>query len=142
MGLIAPDAGAIFIVNEPWVRMSADARSAEIYMRLTSTEGATLISVTSSAASKVALRAPGTAKRTVGELPLPANTLINLRAHDYRITLNGLKRRIKLGEHVPLTLTIRSADGSLQEVPINAEVRKRSPTDDESHAHGHRGHSD
>jgi periplasmic copper chaperone A len=141
MGLITPDANAILIVNEPWVRVAADGRSAEIYMRLKSTEGATLVAVTSFAADKVALRAPGTAKGAVGELPLPAHTQVDLRSNDYRITLTGLTRRIKLGEHVPLTLTIRSADGLLQEVPINAEVRKLSPTDDESHPHGHREHA-
>jgi hypothetical protein len=110
-------------------------------MHLTSTEGATLISVTSFAASEVAIRAPGTAKRTVRELPLPANTLVDLRAHDYRIVFTGLRRRIKLGEHVPLTLTIRSADGSQQEVPVNAEVRKHSPTEDEGHPHRHGEHA-
>ena len=72
VGLAAPDARAIFIVNEPWVRVAADSRSAEVNMRLTSTEGAKLVSVTSYAAGQVSIRSPGRVRHTVSELDLPA----------------------------------------------------------------------
>ncbi len=48
----ASDAQALFVINEPWVRVAADGRSAEAYMRLTSTEGAKLISAKSFAADR------------------------------------------------------------------------------------------
>jgi hypothetical protein len=40
---------------------------------------------------------------------------------------------------VTLTLVLRDAQGRTQEVPVDAEVRHRSPLDDERRAH-ERGH--
>jgi len=37
-----------------------------------------------------------------------------------------------------VTLTIRDADGAEQQIPVNAEVRLRSPIEDElAHKHRH-----
>jgi VCBS repeat-containing protein len=48
-----------------------------------------------------------------------------------------LTRALKLGDRVPLMLTIESGDGSRQEIPIDAEVRRHSPIDDHLHGHAH-----
>ena len=74
--LIASDASALFIVNQPWVRPAGKAQTTYAYMNLTSTDGARL-----------------------------------LEAH--------------------------SDDGTVHEIPVNAEVRLRSPIDDERRAHHH-----
>ena len=46
-----------------------------------------------------------------------------------------LIRRARLGDRLALTLTIEAADGSRQDIPVHAEVRMRSPVDDELRAH-------
>jgi len=135
------DAQALFTINEPWVRVAADGRSAEAYMRLTSTEGAKLVSAASFAADRVVIRAPGPGRGTVTELVLPASQRVELAPGKYRIQLDGLTRKVGLGARIPLSLTIRHDDGRLQEIAVDAEVRLRSPTDDESHPHQPAGHT-
>jgi copper(I)-binding protein len=132
----AVDAQAIFIVNQPWVRPAAQGRSTEAYMDLTSTEGAALVGARSDLAAAVAIRAPGKGAGDVGRLRLPANAMIRLAPGGYRMVLSKLARPIKLGERVMLTLTIEAADGARQDIPVNAEVRLRSPLADERRAHG------
>src|SRR6266496_3416171 len=56
IALGASDATAIFVVAEPWVRAGTNARSAEAYMELTSTEGATLIGVRCATTSSIEIR--------------------------------------------------------------------------------------
>jgi copper(I)-binding protein len=139
MALASAGAHAILSINEPWVRAAADGRSAEVFMKLKSSDGATLIAVDSFAARTVAIRAPR-ARRALPELALPANVLVEMKPDDVRVGLTGLVRRLKLGEHVPVTLIVRSTDGTQQKLYINAEVRRHSPTDDELNPHAHHHH--
>jgi hypothetical protein len=53
------------------------------------------------------------------------------------LSLRRLSKTIKLGDVLPLTLTIRTADGALQEIAVGAVARLRSPIDDERRAHRH-----
>lgn len=133
----AADAHAIFIVNQPWVRPAAQGQSTEGYMDLTSTEGAALVGARSDLAAAVSIRAPGKSAGDVGRLRLPVNAMIRLAPGGYRVVLSRLARPIKLGERVMLTLTIEAADGTRRDIPVNAEVRLRSPIEDERRAHGH-----
>ncbi len=55
------------------------------------------------------------------------------------LRLSGIAHALKLGEHAALVLTLEAPDGSTREIAVDAEVRRRSPTDDETHAHGHPG---
>jgi copper(I)-binding protein len=132
-------AHAIFAVTEPWVRADANGRNADVFMKLRSTDAATLTGVDSFAARAATIRI-GTAKAAAARLDLPPGAIVELKPGATRIRLDGLVRRLKLGEHVPLTLSVRSANGSEQKHFINAEVRHRSPTDDEAAPHGHSGH--
>jgi copper(I)-binding protein len=133
--LLAPDASALFVVNQPWVRPAGRGQSTEAYMNLTSTDGATLVSVRSDDAGTVAIRVTGNVARTVPSLPLPPGSPVALAPGKHRLMLTGLARRLRLGERLALTLTIESTDGSRQDIPVFAEVRRRSPLDDEMHAH-------
>jgi copper(I)-binding protein len=135
---VAADASAILLVNLPWVRPGADARSAELFMEIKSTDGAALVGASSFAAGDVTLLAPGKAPKAVGEITLPANAAVQLAPGAYRIALRRLTHPLKIGDHVPVSLTIQSADGKRQELLINAEVRRRSAYDDEmTHPHKH-----
>lgn len=132
---VACDAHALFVVNQPWVRPGT--RNSEAYMVLTSTEGATLVGVRSSIAARVSLRGAGRQGAARAPLPLPAGAAIALRPGADRIALTGLKRALKRGERVVLTLEIETATGSREEIAVDAEVRTESPFDAERRAHHH-----
>ena len=134
----APAYGAtLFIVTEPWVRVAPNGRSAEAYMQLKSTAGAAVVGVSSEFSPDVAMRPPGTAGDTVREIPLPAGVTVLLAPGAYRFVLAKLSRPLKLGDRVPFVLIVEAPDGSRQEISVNAEVRRRSPTDDHKIPHRH-----
>ena len=130
-------AAALFVVTEPWVRLAPSARSAEAYMELLSTDGAKLVGVRSEATASIVMRRPGTNRAAAAEIPLPAHTTVKLAPGAYRFALADLNRGLKRGDRIGLVLTIEAVDGSRQEIPVSAEVRRRSPTDDHLHPHKH-----
>ena len=132
-------AQAVMSINEPWVRVAPDGRNAEVFMNLRSSEPLTLVGVDSFAARSTTIRTGD--DRVAKSLPLPANTPVELKSGQSRIRLAGLVRRIRMGEFVPLTLSLRDAQGKAQTLFVNAEVRRRSPTEDEASGHAHDGHS-
>lgn len=135
--MAAPPANAVFVVNQPWVRPAQVAQTTEAYMDLTSTEGAKLVSVRTDAAKAATIRAPGKSATASPRVVLPPGTLVSLAPGQYRIALIQLLRTLKLGDRVELTLTIEREDGARQDVAVNAEVRQRSPIDDERRGHAH-----
>jgi len=137
LALAMSDACAVFIVAAPWVRPAARAQSTEAFMELRSTEGATLVDVRSDAAATISILPPGKHRATITRLPLPADAAVRLAPGSYRLGLRDLARSVKPGDRVFFTLTIEGADGTRQEIPIDAEVRRHSPIDDELHAHHH-----
>ena len=134
MTLNLAHAEALFIVTEPWVRLAPNARSAEAFMQLRSTDGAKLVAVRCDVAGHVAIRKRGA---TLDAISLPAGTSVMLAPDAYRFELANLNRRLKLGDRVGFVITIEAVDGSRQEIPVNAEVRRRSPTDDHRIPHSH-----
>jgi hypothetical protein len=127
---------ALFIVNQPWVKPGIG--TTEAYMVLESTDGATLLDARSPVAARVTLRGPGPGgDRARTSLELPAGVTITLHPGGERMVLSGLTRALKLGERVPLTLTIETGAGGRLEILVDAEVRKESPLDAERRAHRH-----
>jgi copper(I)-binding protein len=126
---------SVFVVNQPWVAPARKAQSTHAYMNLTSTDGATLLGARSEDARRVSLYS-GHSDAAAG-LALPARSEVSLApGHDY-LTLARLTRALKIGDRVKITLTVRDNDGAVHEIPVNAEVRNRSPFDDERRAHHH-----
>ena len=138
--LIAPDASALFIVNLPWMRPAKSGQSTEVYMNLTSTDGATLVAVRTDEAKEVVIRGAGKSLRTIPQLPLPAGMLVALAPDQERIALIKVPRTIKLGDRIALTLTIEGLDGVRREIPVLVEARNRSAVDDERRAHQEHPH--
>jgi copper(I)-binding protein len=134
--LLASDANALFIVNQPWVRPARKAQTTNAYMNLTSTDGATLLAVRSEGALHVSLRSAH--PTAAAGLPLPAKSEIALAPGHDHLRLTGLTRTLKIGDRINITLTVRDDDGTVQEITVSAEVRFRSPVDDERRAHHHR----
>lgn len=131
---------AVLSISEPWIRASADGRTADLFMKVTSSEPATMAAVDSFAARRSIIRPAIAPAGAAPELPLPAGTLVELAPGKSKVALTGLTRGLKQGEYVPVTLIVRAADGKTQKIYINAEVRRRSPTEDELDPHGHEGH--
>jgi copper(I)-binding protein len=134
--LLASEASALFIVNQPWVRPARKAQTTPAYMNLTSTDGATLLGARSEDARRVSLRAAPAA--VAAGLALPAGSEVSLAPGQDHLTLTGLSRALKIGDRINITLTVRDDDGTVHEITVNAEVRLRSPVDDERRAHHHR----
>ena len=137
LALVAADAAATFIVHGTVGAPRARWATAEAYVELRSSEGARLVAVRAEIAAGVALRAPGPERRAVAAIPLPPGDIVKLAPGAFRISLANLKRPLKLGDRVALMLTIEAADGSRQEIPASAEVRRHSPTDDHLRPHKH-----
>jgi len=127
----------VFAVNQPWVAPNRGKATTEAYMDLTSSVAVTLVAAHSDAAARVTLRKPTGARLASGELALPPNVMVRLAPGAHRLLLSGVTRRLKLGDRVALTLTIRDATGTRQDIPVDAEVRLHSPLDDELRAHRH-----
>jgi copper(I)-binding protein len=134
--LVATSAHAVFSVTEPWVRTASDGRNADVFMKLRSTDEVSIVSVDSFAAKSVTLHT-GSSTRPAQSMVLPANQVVELKPQEAHIRLAGLVRRLKMGEHVPLTLIVRGANAQDQKIFVNAEVRRRSPTEDELDPKGH-----
>ncbi len=137
LGMAAQQASALFIVNQPWIRPAQKLHSTEVYMNLTSTDGASLVGVASAASATASILAPGTSAHVVERMALPARKLVALAPGGYRIVMHRLARSLKLNDRVRLTLTIEAADGTRQAVGVDAEVRFHAPIDDEMHEHMH-----
>lgn len=136
LAIVPTMAAAVFIVTAPWVRPAGEGRTTEAYMELRSTEGATLVGVRCELAAEAVLYAAGKGSLGIERLSLPAGGAVKLAPGANRVGLVRLTRALKLGDRVPLTLTIEAGDGRLQEIPVDAEVRQRSVIDD--HLRGHR----
>jgi copper(I)-binding protein len=135
--LIGTAAQATLTVNAPWVRPTPERAATEAYMVLYSTEDVVLKEVRSALATTVVIRAAGSGARTYPRLSLPAGVPVLLAPDAVRLVLRGLAHPLKIGERVALVLTIETADGSRQEISVNAEVRLSAPTDDLQRARKH-----
>ena len=127
---------ATITINEPWVRPVAQGGATDVYMELTVSESATLVDVRTPVATRVVLAQGSQRRAPPFALQLAARQLLLMRDRETRIVLGRVERTLKRGDLVPLTLVLRYADGTTQEIEVNAEVRRRSPYDDHR-AHRH-----
>src|SRR5204863_8055147 len=118
-----------------WVRPARTGQTTQADMNLTSTDGATLVAARSSDARRVSLQSMRSARSS--RLVLSAGSEVDLLPGHRHLALAGLTRTLKVGDRVKIILVVRDHDGSLNEIAVNAEVRLRSPIDDERRAHRH-----
>lgn len=65
--------------------------------------------------------------RPAGELPIKAGQSIELKSGGYHLMMMDLKRQLKAGEMVPLTLELKVPDGSVSEVVVKAVAAFTQP---------------
>ena len=116
-------------IGQPWVRATVPGQSvAGAYMELTSNAPAALIAASSPVARKtephaMTLDAGVMKMRAVQRIELPANETVSLKPGGYHLMLVDIKRELKAGERVPLTLIVQDRNGVRTALRIDAEVR-------------------
>lgn len=115
-------------VSSAWIRASAPGQdSASVSMQITSQKDARLLAVSSPASASAQIHTMKHENgmmmmRQVDSLPLPAKRNIELGEGDH-IMLIGLKKPLRAGDSVPLTLTVEFADKHRENVRVKAEVK-------------------
>ncbi len=116
-------------VDHAWVRSTVAAQTATgAFADITSKEAAVLTGVSSPVAGTVEMhemRMDGNIMkmRALDKLELPAGKTVKFTPGAYHLMLLELKRPLRAGEVVPLTLMIEARDGKRTKVEIKAEVR-------------------
>lgn len=116
-------------VDDAWVRSTvAPQKTTGAFMQLTSAKPVKVVAASSPLAAVVEIHEmkmeDGVMKmRAVDALPLPAGQPVALKPGSYHVMLMGLKAPIKVGETVPLTLTVEGEDKQRSNVEIKAEAR-------------------
>ena len=116
-------------VSDAWVRGTVEGqRATGAFMTLISPTPATLVAAASPAASAVEMHqmtmdAGMMRMRPVDRVPLPAGQTVELKSGGYHLMLMSLDRPMRVGDTVPITLTIEDGAGKRTTVQVNATVR-------------------
>ena len=128
-GLFSSGALAQVLVSDPWMRATVPAqKSAGAFMRVQSATPARVVGVRTPVAETAELhemRMQGQTMRmnAVGSIDLPAGQAVNLAPGGYHVMLFGLKRQLKEGESVPMTLVVEEAGKKRSEVSVAVAVK-------------------
>lgn len=126
---LASNAFAQITVTNPWVRATVPQQSASgAFMQIRSIDRARLLAVSSPVAASVQLHkmemnGQMMKMREVDGIDLPAGEAVNLASGGYHVMLFGLKRQLKEGDVVPLSLVIERKKGKRETVAVNAPVK-------------------
>lgn len=116
-------------VSDAWVRATVPHQSATgAYMKLESAQDARVVSVSTPVAGVAELHEMKMENeimkmRRVPAVVLPAGKGVELRPGGYHVMMMNLKRQMKEGETVPITLVVESKDGKRETVEVKATVR-------------------
>lgn len=139
--VVAADTGVS--VSDAWSRATAPGQSsAGVWFSITSKQEAKLVAVSSPAAGVTQLHTMshenGMMKmRAIETLALPAGKAVELAPGGNHVMLLDLKQPLKVGEHVPLSLSVQFADKRKVTVEVMAEVRALSGERGVHEQHGH-----
>jgi hypothetical protein len=115
-------------VAEPWIRGTVPGQMATgAFMRITSQQPAKLLEAASPVAGVVeihemAMQGNVMRMRAVPALELPAGRAVELKPGGYHVMLMDLKRALKEGESVPVTLVVESG-GKRERIDLSVPVR-------------------
>jgi copper(I)-binding protein len=133
-------ASAQVTITEPWVRGTVASQMATgAFMKITAATPAKLVGATSPVAGVVEVHEMAIVNdvmrmRAVDALDLPAGRTVELKPGGYHVMLMDLKRDLKEGETVPVTLTVEQG-GKRQSIEVKAVVRAPT-TRNEPAGHG------
>jgi hypothetical protein len=116
-------------VSDAWVRGTvAGQKVTGAFMQLKSPADALLVAATSPVAKIVEIHEMKTEggvmkMRAMDKLALPAGVAVDLKPGGYHMMLVDLTQPLKVGDTVPLTLTITDKAGNKQTVEVKATVK-------------------
>lgn len=116
-------------VTAPWVRATVPSqKSTGVYMHLQSHGAARLVSVSSPVAASAQLhqmemQGDVMKMRLVDGIELPSGKGVNMSAGTYHVMLIGLKRQLKNGDAVPLTLVVQSKGKAREQITVKVPVK-------------------
>ena len=126
---LAGPAAAQTTVKDAWVRGTvAQQKASGAFMHITSKQGGKLLEVSSPVAGvaeihEMAMQGDMMRMRAVPALELPAGKAVELKPSGYHLMLMDLKKQLKPGDSVPLTLVIEGQDGKRETLQVKAPVR-------------------
>ncbi len=129
MAGVPAQAQAQVSVTAPWVRATVPAqKSTGAYMHLLSSNGTRLVGVSSPVAATVELHQMEMSgemmkMRQVDGIDLPAGKGVNLSRGSYHIMLVGLKRQLKQGDAVDITLQVQGKNKKRENITVKVPVK-------------------
>ena len=142
--LVACTAGAVHAqvtVRDAWVRATVPQQKATgAFMTLTAAKDARLLEASSPIAEVVEIHETKMENqvmrmRAVPGIALPAGKPVNFGPGSYHLMLMDLRRQVKAGETVPITLVIEDADKKRETLQVQAAVRPLTSGTGKRHAH-------
>jgi copper(I)-binding protein len=127
--LFSTAAFAQVTVGDPWIRATVPAqKTAGAFMQLRSPKATRLVDVQSPVAGRaevhqMAMEGQTMRMQKVDGIDLPAGQSVNLSSGGYHVMLFDLKRQLKEGEQVPLTLTFVGPDKKRENVTVQVPVK-------------------
>jgi copper(I)-binding protein len=140
--LFSLPAWAQVTVTDPWIRGTVPGQMATgAFMKLKSASNARLVEARSPVAGVVEIHEMAMENnvmkmRAIPALDLPAGRSVELKPGGYHVMLMDLKRQVKEGETVPVTLVIESG-GKRETIEVQAPVRAPTARNDMMKKHGH-----
>lgn len=140
-------------VKEPWVRGTvAQQKATGAFMQLSAPQDMRLIEARSPVAGVVELHEMAMDNnvmkmRAVPGIDIPAGKGAELKPGGFHVMLLDLKKQLKEGDTVPLTLVLEGKDKKRQSVEVNAPVRAlgtrnstgKAANAEHNHPHGDHG---
>lgn len=123
-------------IDSAWIRATVKGQSGTGgFMNLTASQPLTLVGFSTSVAAEselheMAMDGDVMRMHAVPSLPLPAGQKVELRPgmDGHHLMLMGLKRQLKEGDEVALTLKLRAADGKTLTQEVKVPVKSGSMT--------------
>ncbi|THC40748.1 copper chaperone PCu(A)C [Massilia sp. Mn16-1_5] len=141
--LFSTSALAQVTVLEPWVRATVpQQKAAGAFMRVQSANAARLVGVSTPVAGRAELHEMAMENNTmrmrqVDAVELPAGKPVDLASGGYHVMFFDLKRQLKEGESVPVTLVVEDAAKKKSSVTVEAKVQPMSYVAPKAAGHHH-----
>ncbi|MYN02093.1 copper chaperone PCu(A)C [Pseudoduganella sp. DS3] len=136
---IAASAAAQISVREPWIRATVPAGQATgAFMQLQSAQDARLVEVQTPAAGiveihQMSMQGDRMMMSAVDYIDLPAGKPVALASGGYHIMMMDLKRQMKAGETVPMTLVFEKKGKKRETLELQVPVKPLSYTAPKPH---------
>ena len=121
-------------VKDAWVRGTvAQQKATGMFAQITSSTGGRLVSAASPVAGiveihEMKMEGDVMKMKAVPGLDLPAGKMVELKPGGYHVMMMDLKRELKAGETVPVTLVVEGADNKRESIEVKAMVKALGDT--------------